>query len=431
MAKEEYLGKIVTALSGVNQGKAPELSHIKRIANALEGATKASGKSVVDMLDSTSTTEVTHDELVALRDASKLIPGALYRITDYVATTTQDDTRSANHPFDIIVVADSKSSLNENALAAKHEGDEYFELAHFEGWNLKYCLDNDRTRFAWADRENGKGVIYWMQDEWANEAHYDLKGIQFLRSANWFSQHESWAEDIFDGEVPEEDKYFYFLSVLVDGEVKDASLVGNSLENDEEKITGVYGNKDSLVSEYDIYTEEKAIYALSKNCFVGIVDSGYYSGCHDNILGNSCINNTFGNACYSNRFGDSCISNTFGNGCYRNTFGNTCHNNTFGSDCHNNTFGVYSHSNTFGGDCSNNTSGPFFYNNTFGDSCYANTFGSECSHNIIGDFTRFVIVYPTVTGQLNVVANADYPQFVGRKSGGAVMVWTIDDIINA
>jgi hypothetical protein len=44
-------------------------------------------------------------------------------------------------------------------------------------WELKYCLDNDTTRFAWADEENGKGVIYYMKDEKNNECPYDFKNI--------------------------------------------------------------------------------------------------------------------------------------------------------------------------------------------------------------------------------------------------------------
>ena len=44
---------------------------------------------------------ITHASLLALRNAGELTKGAFYRITDYECTTTQADTRSANHPFDI------------------------------------------------------------------------------------------------------------------------------------------------------------------------------------------------------------------------------------------------------------------------------------------------------------------------------------------
>ena len=50
-----------------------------------------------------------------------------------------------------------------------------------ESWDIKYCLDNNKTRFKFADTENGKGVIYYMKDEFGNEAPYDFKNVQFKR----------------------------------------------------------------------------------------------------------------------------------------------------------------------------------------------------------------------------------------------------------
>ena len=81
-------------------------------------------------------------QLKDARDAGNLIPGQYYRITDYVTTTMQENTRSAGHLFDIIVRADSKGTLNEQAWAVKHDGDTYFEDARLEAWELKYHLDN-------------------------------------------------------------------------------------------------------------------------------------------------------------------------------------------------------------------------------------------------------------------------------------------------
>lgn len=102
-------------------------------------------------LDSVETlVSITHSELKTLRDNSQLIPGTFYRITDYECTTTQADSRSVNHPFDIIVQALDESTLSENAQAIQHEGDEYFANAKLESWQLKYALDNDASRFAWA-----------------------------------------------------------------------------------------------------------------------------------------------------------------------------------------------------------------------------------------------------------------------------------------
>ena len=70
--------------------------------------------------------EITYSKLVKLRKNSQLIPGQQYRITDYVTTTTQNNTQSAGHSFDIIVTADDVNVLNENARAIQHDGDTYF-----------------------------------------------------------------------------------------------------------------------------------------------------------------------------------------------------------------------------------------------------------------------------------------------------------------
>lgn len=67
--------------------------------------------------------EVTYGELVNLRDTSKLSPGCWYRITDYVTTTIQHDTQSAEHVFDILVLATSINTLSEEAKAINHQFD--------------------------------------------------------------------------------------------------------------------------------------------------------------------------------------------------------------------------------------------------------------------------------------------------------------------
>jgi inorganic pyrophosphatase len=97
-------------------------------------------------------TDITYAELKALRDGGNLIPGMFYRITDYVCTTAQADTRATDHRFDIIVQALSNNKLSETAKADYNSDDSYFadNNANLSAWEIKYCLDNDTTRFAWA-----------------------------------------------------------------------------------------------------------------------------------------------------------------------------------------------------------------------------------------------------------------------------------------
>lgn len=122
----------------------------------------------------------TYANLVSLKTNSQLQKGVLYRITDYTATTSQPYTKEANNQFDILVRATSENTLDENANAILHSEDTYFANCKLENWVLKYCLTNDSSRFYWADTTGaGKGVVYYLRDEWGNEAPYDFKNIQF------------------------------------------------------------------------------------------------------------------------------------------------------------------------------------------------------------------------------------------------------------
>lgn len=101
--------------------------------------------------------KVTYDELKDLRYNGNLIPGQQYRIIDYVTTTTQENTQSAGHQFDIIVTADDEKTLNENARAAIHEGDDYFQQLVAEQkvisahWKNGVTLDSITEKYKLSD----------------------------------------------------------------------------------------------------------------------------------------------------------------------------------------------------------------------------------------------------------------------------------------
>ena len=370
--------------------------------------------------DTRDLVDITWADLVNKRNESKLNPGTWYRITDYATTTTQTDTQSAGNSFDVIVLATSSNTLNENARAIWNtDVQDYFKQAgaKLDAWELKYCLDNDASRFSWAKEmtisvgsttyprdksrdtthngtkyyawcldfmnlliyttseapkigdhtyddtfaedaditavSNGKGVIYYMKDEWGNECPYDFKNIQFKRSAQWFSQHSAWATDTL-GFTPDNDMYFYTFSWFNgDMEIEDASVIGYKLEGDEEGAHyGVYDNKISALNAY--YNGgygQQLMFSLNSIVFVSSPNYDVFYGCHSNTFGAYCSYNTFGNDCGSNIFGNDCNYNTFGAGCGSDTFGNSCNYNTFGLTCTYITFGNNCTHNTFGNDC--------------------------------------------------------------------------------
>lgn len=129
--------------------------------------------------------KITYNELLQLIDNKSLISGIQYRITDFVTTCNSAGsvsgvtTSSANHPFDIIVTADDNDTLNANARVCLHEGDTYFANNNLSEWVIKYDINNDNLKYHWADTTKGKGVIYYMCDEFGNEAPYDFKNILF------------------------------------------------------------------------------------------------------------------------------------------------------------------------------------------------------------------------------------------------------------
>ena len=343
--------------------------------------------------------EITYSQLKSLRDNSNLSPGCYYRITDYQCTTTQEGTQSAGHQFDIIVRADDKYALNENAFALEHEGDTYFSNANLSAWELKYCLDNDTNRFAWADPINGKGVIYYMKDEFGNECPYDFKNIMFKRTITLESGYPEL--DLEGGE----DTWCYTFTATKYDITNDewSGIIDGSLESPFEHMSDEGGSTfhHNIIKEYiQVYNDDEdrskaGLMYLNDIVFLGYFeynggkDDYQYAYCaYSNTFGNDCYNNTFGNNCSYNTFGNDCYNNTFASNCNRNTFGDACRYNTFGNNCYNNTFGGYCSHNTFGNDCYNNTFWNDCYNNTFGGYCSYNTFGNNCHNITFGSSTQ-------------------------------------------
>ena len=388
-----------------------------------------------------SMTAITYADLVSLRDDGGLVAGSFYRITDYITTTTQENTQSAGHPFDVIVLALNENTLAEEAYAIQsaRDTDGYFAECNLSAWKLWYSLDNDSERFAWADSENGSGVIYRMIDEWNNDLPYDFKNIMFKRYI--LKADDAFATDVAKGEEIEivkkklqemshkihtnlwyygeyvsdvypdanpETRYVPFGDVDYnnDGPQVLCEIDENNygwfytFHNEDEDASLLKPNVDEGIGVYDN--------TIKDSCFVFLVEEGtgsYYptkinaqrlnnivfvgNGCYSNSFGNDCYSNSFGNDCNYNSFGNDCYSNSFGNYCYSNSFGNYCNYNSFGNDCYSNSFGNYYYSNSFGNYCNYNSFGNDCYSNSFGNDCYSNSFvddgdGNACApaHNV-------------------------------------------------
>jgi len=155
---------VAAALVDLNSRTVANANDIETISYALNA------------LDEKFLKEITYAELVTLRNNGELEPGAKYRITDYVTTTMQPNTRSAGHQFDIIVTADAPDKLNENAHAALHA-----EIASirrlYKTDGLKYSNEVDTEEyFDYVGTFSFDGVTYyrWQKYEKNDETEYSI-----------------------------------------------------------------------------------------------------------------------------------------------------------------------------------------------------------------------------------------------------------------
>ena len=368
--------------------------------------------------ESANAVQITYVELKSLRDAGNLVPGTQYRITDYTCTTTQDNTKSAGHVFDIIVTADDESTLNEVARAVKHEGDTYFANSDLNAWKLWYNLDNDTNRFKWAiigelidtikSTGGSSSKTYTYSSPISNivlgRVVYNLKiGVRTMIYDGpyiYVTKTDDYTLVVEDGDNWVE--YTDGISVYTDSQEGKGVIYrmidefGNDCPYDFKNIQFKHPNDDTTYPHYyytfasnNIEDNTDNSLSISNHCYSNTIRE--YISSNKRLLnclifiGGECYNNTFGGDCGNNTFGNSCYNNTFGNSCYNNTFGNDCDNNTFGNSCYNNTFRDYCHNNAFGNSCYNNTFGGLCYNNTFRENCSRNTFVDACNDNTFGD----------------------------------------------
>ena len=195
--KHHRVGGILLG-SGTSRSQSASLAgeafknEIERLSNKVEDLEEQIG--IIGNISADMLYPTTYAELKALRDAGELIPGMMYRITDFVTITTQPNTQSAGHQFDIVVTALDERTLSEEAMAMMHEGDTYFAKSDIAAWRVWYSLDAD-TKYSWVTGANHKGVIYRLIDEYNNDLPYDFKNIQFYYDNTWYYTFNSGSSD--------------------------------------------------------------------------------------------------------------------------------------------------------------------------------------------------------------------------------------------
>ena len=420
----------------------------------------------INAIDLSKLKSMTYSQLVTAKGNSTLEPGMFYRITDYATTTTQPNTQSAGHNFDVVVLALANNKLSDDAYAMLHSGDTYFADSNLSAWRIKYTTDNDTSRFGWADTTNGKGVIYYMKDEYNNECPYDFKNIQFKRwaitrieNANNYTYDVSLMTELENAFVASSNggKNFAAKVASLDPSVA-AGWVGPStgltITRDENSsvwyytFTGMLSTDGTTINEiYDISAKP---FRLSSDCISWInqrsVNSLFDDVCRDNVItptssdvGDSPIrlNNTvFLNGlsynyqtansenpsttiwvyatsiCYNNKIGAKSENNTIGNNCKSNICETIFSNNMFGNGVSYNHFGHNTDNNIIAGNYYENVSSNGFGNNTISSDIGRNSFGHIFFHNVIGKNFK----YNTIgnDSQSNTIGDNDWYNVIGN-----------------
>ena len=382
-------------------------------------------------------TNVTYSELKALRDSSALIPGMQYRITDYECTTTQMDTSVAGHVFDIIVIADSSTVLNENARATWHDGDTYFQNCKLDKWQIMYTIDNDEF-FSWADTNAGKGVIYYMKDEYCNECQYDFKNILFKR---WEVTDASLTSLIVGHEDNPAGLYYGVKDSYEDGEYYEQTP-HNAVFSSNTGYFYTFDLKDvSSGISYDMTVKSSdGLYGVClSNCItsaaLGINGIGYvlpnviFLNSHPDITSQDILDEI--PRCICNYIENS-VSATFGNSCSNNILKNFAFLNTFGSYCSNNILTTTSN-NIYANYCGENISDGNYI--MLEKLAVGNKIGKGCSNIEIGENSRSNLIY-TDTYDINIGANSNanifygfnYDIKIGNYSGGNLFYSSVSEI---
>ena len=407
---------------------------------------------------------VTYAQLVTLRNNSGLVAGQWYRITDYMTTVANDtEARSAGHPFDLLVMATSSNTLSEEAKAIKSSRDSngYFTEANLTAWKVWYCLDNDITRFQWADTENGKGGIWRMIDEWQNDIPFDFKNVQVKRYKVYDSRiegedeesNEAYLNDQYVGylgleddnlplSIPDYDDFIWaYVFNTEDGQ--DLSVCAASALHGADYARRCFGG--SVIKPYRSFMtrdEECTIGTQSINSIVLCMTENVHNVCAGNFIESECCNMTFMSATgmklgYDSRdmvadinfngntlggghagvlFGKNIDGVTFGSNYWSGiTFGSYYYNGvTFGSDYHDGiTFGSNYHDGiTFGSNYSwGVTFGSDYYNGvTFGSNYHDGiTFGSGyCDGVTFGSYYRNGVTFGSYLLGISFGSNLHY-----------------------
>ena len=449
MGFDNMLGKPINhrhkqkEIKGLNE-KILEFEQLKREVDSL----KQQGGGTTPAIDVNLVVSTTYAELKALRDTSGLSVGTWYRITDYDTTVYNNtNARAAGHPFDILVMATDVNQLSEDAKAVHSVRDTegYFAHAILAAWKLKYSLDNDTAKFAWAS-DGGEKWIVTLPELGAmdltpvstNDSTYEGFPYKFASNVQGMAVEVYFAHlELQEGEafIPNViyiaamgqamTNQFQVTEIVHENQAPGKGVIWEMVDEYNNLCSYDFKNvqfKRSLIvaTKEDPSEDECAFYGkyvgqameelpvLPEGYAIDPNDSKYlytYSviaadgSVEDNSMGIDLTSAGMGiiHLCALNRMRENVNASSFALDLNNNVFVATCNSademmnlivmgNTFGTLCMGNTFVNAAMENTFGNNCYDNSFGNSCYYNSFGNNCGSNSFGNDCYRNLFGNY---------------------------------------------
>lgn len=318
--------------------------------------------------------------------------------------------------------------------------DTYYDKCNLSAWELKYMLDNNTKRYSWVDdrykviqafndykvddiilidtynelsdtnkancEQIGKGVIYYMKDEFGNECSYDFKSILFERFfiespevaniyQDWINgQHYSalsktqWEQfNISPSYTSSNNNTVFYYTFDTGSETGPEDLTWYNAQ--EGKNTCRDNHFAYACNLYNVVSDGESVISIDKNKIV--LGNNVFIGTE--FISNTCSDqgfsyNTILNGAKYNSFGGNFAFNIIGENFTNNVFGNDCKLNILAVNFQYNTTGNKFQRNCIIQDNRDNLYKESFIRNSLSYSITDNIFGNNIKDSTFPDFFK-------------------------------------------
>lgn len=359
--------------------------------------------------------EKTYSELVDLIQASELVTGAYYLITDFKTCYDQPDydiygdpITSGNykvgntHP--LMVLAISSGSISTDAYQPDYPNDK-----------IKYDYQYSQTLVTGG---TAYGRIIERIDEWNNRTDYDHREVLYKRYRFYYhdplplnglisisatgsvtATASQFDVDFVVGDylvLPNTQEYVFEITQIISATAMSVTGINIPTVTEETYHKGFRSNHGDNTNGYNSYHannvdglqdyQEFPTFFFNNETILNHKMGNFYNLINWNENPFDLPNNVFGEDCISNTFGDSCYNNTFSDDVESCKIGDYFYNNIYSeadSDFDDNQIGNYFSNNIMLNNFNNNIISNHFNDNYIADSFLRNNIGTNFNDNII------------------------------------------------